>query len=185
PYGTDPSQGEPPPYRSGASQAEEGPYGAGVSQGEEPVPGTSPSSPYGGAPGAGPGYGAPAGGAAYTPPPGGAGRYPPDWRPPGQPGLGLATASLVLGVASPFLVFVCFIGVLTAILSIVFGCVALAKKVGKGRAIAGIVLSVLALLLFAGVAIWFWNVVQECAQLPGGLADRCFEARIPWMGSPS
>jgi hypothetical protein len=101
--------------------------------------------------------------------------------PPAAPGGGLATASLVLGVASPFLVFVCFTGVITAILSIVFGGVALGKGVGKGRAIAGIVISVLSLALFAIVALWFWNVVQECSRLPGDLADRCFEQRFPWM----
>ncbi|MFC7592281.1 DUF4190 domain-containing protein [Nonomuraea antimicrobica] len=84
-------------------------------------------------------------------------------------------------MASPFLVFVCFTGLITAILSIVFGWVALAKHAGKGRAIAGIVISVLSLILFAIVAIWFWNVVQECAHLPGQLADRCFEAKFPWM----
>ncbi|TMR16163.1 DUF4190 domain-containing protein [Nonomuraea turkmeniaca] len=84
-------------------------------------------------------------------------------------------------MASPFLVFVCFTGLITAILSIVFGCVALAKHAGKGRAIAGIVISILSLILFAIVAIWFWNVVQECAHLPGQLADRCFEERFPWM----
>ncbi|MEV5560336.1 hypothetical protein AB0L44_42415 [Nonomuraea wenchangensis] len=138
----------------------------------ESVPGTSPSSPYGGPPGYNPpSYGYP--GAPYQyggPPP-----------PPDRTGNGLATASLVLGVASPFLVFVCFTGVITAILSIVFGCVALARKAGKGRAVAGIVISVLSLILFAIVAVWFWNVVQDCAHLTGPAADRCFEERFPWM----
>ncbi|MCA2181104.1 DUF4190 domain-containing protein [Nonomuraea glycinis] len=155
-------------------------------QAQEPaVPGTSPSSPYGGPPGAGPVYGAPGGGAAYPPPPGSAGpsQYPPDWRPPGQPGNGLATASLVLGVASPFLVFVCFIGLLTAILSIVFGIVAIARQTGKGRAITGIAFSVLALIIFAALALWFYSVVQECGQLPNGLAERCLEQRIPWLAT--
>ncbi len=162
------SRFEEPP--SGPPGRQEGPpaapYGA---YGQEPpvIPGTTPSSPYGGPPGYGP------------PPPAGSpyGPYPQD-----RTGSGLATASLVLGVASPFLVFVCFTGLITAILSIVFGCVALAKRVGKGRAIAGIVISILSLILFAIVALWFWNVVQECAYLPGQLADRCFEERFPWMG---
>ncbi|MFG1709558.1 hypothetical protein ACFLIM_40880 [Nonomuraea sp. M3C6] len=146
------------------------PYPGAYPPDQEPsVPGTQPSSPYGGPPG-------------YGPPPGSP--YGPPYQPT-RPGNGLATASLVLGVASPFLVFVCFTGVITAILSIVFGCVALAKHVGKGRAIAGIVISVLSLILFAIVAIWFWNVVQECAQLPGQLADRCFEDKFPWMSGRS
>lgn len=148
------------------------------------MPGTSPSSPYGGPPGTGPVYGAPGGGAAQPPgryPPAEPGRYPPDWRPPSRPGTGLATASLVLGVASPFLVFVCFIGLLTSILSIVFGIVALVKRVGKGRAITGIAFSVLAIIIFTVASIWFWNIVQECGRLPEGLADACFEERIPWL----
>ncbi|MFI7707682.1 hypothetical protein [Nonomuraea sp. NPDC049480] len=142
------------------------PYGT-YAQEPPVVPGTTPSSPYGGPPG----YGAP----------------PPYPYPPYQQlqedktGSGLATASLVLGVASPFLVFVCFTGLITAILSIVFGCVALAKRAGKGRAIAGIVISVLSLVLFTIVALWFWNVVEDCAHLSGPEAERCFQERFPWM----
>lgn len=174
PYFSSPEGSAPPP----GGQAGAPPQGA-TSYGREQesnVPGTTPSSPYGGPPGYPP------------PPPPGApyGQYGPQYGDYGQyqqlrPGSGLATASLVLGVASPFLVFVCFTGLITAILSIVFGCVALAKRAGKGRAIAGIVISALSLILFAIVAMWFWNVVQECAHLPGQLADRCFQDRFPWM----
>ncbi|WP_090770901.1 DUF4190 domain-containing protein [Nonomuraea maritima] len=159
-----PGQGEGgggvPPY--GSAPRDEGPA----------VPGTTPSSPYGGAPGYPP---PPPPGSPYGGPGGGYG-------PPRQ-GSGLATASLVLGVASPFLVFVCFTGVITAILSIIFGCVALAKRVGRGRAIAGIVISALSLVLFAIVAIWFWNVVEACAHLPTPEADRCVQERLPWTES--
>ncbi|MGN9843864.1 DUF4190 domain-containing protein [Nonomuraea sp. H19] len=158
-----PSRYEQPTAQPGAA-AHEGPAPYGT-HGPPVVPGTTPSSPYGGPPG----YGPPPAGSPYGP-------YQQD-----RTGSGLATAALVLGVASPFLVFVCFIGVITAILSIVFGCVALAKRAGKGRAVAGIVISVLSLILFAILAIWFWSVVQECAQLPGQLADRCFQEKFPWM----
>ncbi|MEO3873805.1 hypothetical protein ABGB18_33760 [Nonomuraea sp. B12E4] len=176
--------GEPPRDQGppGEPPRDQGPPGGpprdqwvagGTPRDQEPtIPGTVPSSPYGGPPG----YGPPPG------PQGPYGPYGPAYR-PAAPGNGLATASLVLGVASPFLVFVCFTGLITAILSIVFGCVALAKHVGKSRAIAGIVISVLSLILFAIVAIWFWNVVQECGHLPGRLADRCFEDKFPWMAS--
>lgn len=168
------------PYAPGAPGAA-GPAGA---YGEPAPPGTSPSSPYGGPPGGGP-YGPMPGPGGYAPPP--AGGYPPSYQPSYQkapPGSGLATASLVLGVASPFLVFVCFAGVLTAILSIVFGGVALSRGVGKGRALAGIVISVLALILFTIVAMWFWSVVQDCGRLPGQLADQCFRSRFPWIDRP-
>ncbi|WP_433514931.1 hypothetical protein ACQP2T_04510 [Nonomuraea sp. CA-143628] len=188
-----PSYGEagPQPPSYGETGPQPPSYGEGQPPGPPPrtepipaVPGTSPSSPYGGPPGGGgPGYGPPPGG-AY--PPGGqyqqGGPYQPyQAGPPAPPGSGLATASLVLGVASPFLVFVCFTGLLTAILSIVFGCVALSKGVGRGRAIAGIAVSVFALIIFTVVAIWFWSVVQECGHLPGQLADQCFESKFPWM----
>ncbi|MFC5835761.1 DUF4190 domain-containing protein [Nonomuraea insulae] len=170
-----PAEGSAPPPGSQAGAPPQGATGYERDQ-ESNVPGTTPSSPYGGPPG----YPPPA-------PPGSPyGQYGPQYGDYGpyqqpRPGSGLATASLVLGVASPFLVFVCFTGLITAILSIVFGCVALAKRVGKGRAVAGIVISALSLVLFAIVAIWFWNVVQECAHLPGQLADRCFQDRFPWM----
>ncbi|MEV6039068.1 DUF4190 domain-containing protein [Nonomuraea sp. NPDC052116] len=152
----------PPPDQGPPAGGTPGGYAA-PPPGQEPtVPGTTPSSPYGGPPG----YGPPPYGVPYQ---------------QAQPGSGLATASLVLGVASPFLVFVCFTGLITAILSIVFGCVALAKRVGKGRAIAGIVISGLSLVLFAIVAIWFWHVVQECAHLPSPLVDKCVQDKFPWM----
>ncbi|MFG1690280.1 hypothetical protein ACGFNP_59740 [Nonomuraea sp. NPDC049269] len=172
--GAGPLYGEAPPP---GSPYEGGPRAYGEQRDIPPrtepipaVPGTSPSSPYGGPPGGG--------GPPYGPPPG----YGPyQTGQPIKPGSGLATASLVLGVASPFLVFVCFTGLLTAILSIVFGSVALSRGVGKGRAITGIAISVVALIIFAIVAIWFWNVVQECGHLPGQLADKCFEDKFPWM----
>ncbi|MEV1004259.1 hypothetical protein [Nonomuraea sp. NPDC050202] len=215
--GPEPWESTPPggiPVSGGGAQAQGGqagtqPEGGAPDQGhtvppahdQDPtVPGTSPSSPYGGPPGypppppPGAPYGSPAGQYGQYGQPGQYGQYgqpgqpgqPGQYGPYGQyeqsrPGSGLATASLVLGVASPFLVFVCFTGLITAILSIVFGWVALVKRAGKGRAIAGIVISVLSLILFAIVAIWFWNVVQECAHLPGQLADRCFEDKFPWM----
>ncbi|MEU8403209.1 hypothetical protein AB0C28_49220 [Nonomuraea sp. NPDC048892] len=168
-----PSQGPSGPPQGPPYGGQEGPsYQGGPPRDQDPtVPGTTPSSPYGGPPGYPPPPGSPYG---AQPSPYGGYQQPP-------PGSGLATASLVLGVASPFLVFVCFTGLITAILSIVFGCVALVRQVGRGRAIAGIVISILSLILFAIVAIWFWNVVQECAHLDGQLADRCFESKFPWM----
>ncbi|MDP4509597.1 DUF4190 domain-containing protein [Nonomuraea turcica] len=173
-----PSRPAPSRYEQGAQSGQPpvspyGQYAAGPPEQPPSVPGTIPSSPYGGPPG----YGPPPPGAPYGHP------GPPYPQPEQQDrtGQGLATAALVLGVASPFLVFVCFTGLITAILSIVFGCVALARHAGRGRAIAGIVISVLSLVLFSIVALWFWNVVQQCAYLPSDQVDRCFEERFPWM----
>ncbi|MGP3918765.1 DUF4190 domain-containing protein [Nonomuraea sp. 10N515B] len=172
-----PSRPAPSRYEQGAQSGQPpvspyGQYAAGSPEQPPSVPGTTPSSPYGGPPG----YGPPPPGAPY-------GHPGPPYPQPEQDrtGQGLATAALVLGVASPFLVFVCFTGLITAILSIVFGCVALARRAGRGRAIAGIVISVLSLVLFSIVALWFWNVVQQCAYLPSEQVDRCFEERFPWM----
>ncbi len=86
---------------------------------------------------------------AYPPPPGG-------WQPPKRGG-GLATAALVLGIVSLFLLVVCGIGVITAIVGLVLGILALVRGGGKGRAIAGIVLSALALLIAAAAWAWFAN----------------------------
>jgi hypothetical protein len=170
-------EGAPPggerPARPTPSRYEQQ-YGGYAASSEEPpiVPGTTPASPSGGPPGYGP---PPPAGPPYAQP---GAPYP---RPqPDRAGNGLATAALVLGVASPFLVFICFTGLITAILSIVFGCVALAKGVGKGRAVAGIVISILSLVLFAIVALWFWNVVQDCADPSGRLSERCLEEKFPW-----
>jgi len=86
----------------------------------------------------------------------------------------------VLGVASPFLVFVCLTGLITAVLSIVFGVVALVRKVGKGQAITGIVFSVVALLLSAVLVAWGLQLYEACGHLPPGRVDQCVSERIPW-----
>ncbi|WP_431902869.1 hypothetical protein [Nonomuraea sp. bgisy101] len=167
PYGGVPGS----PYGGGQGS---GPYGSGAQ-------GTTPEGTAPGAFETPPPYAAPAGGAVYAPPPGGAAPYQgAGWR-PAKPGNGLATASLVLGIASLFLLLVCFTGVITALVGLVLGVIALSKGGSKGRAWVGIGLSVLTLVLAVGAAIWVSNYFAECSGLPQQLAEQCVESKIPWL----
>ncbi|MEV4890260.1 DUF4190 domain-containing protein [Nonomuraea sp. NPDC055795] len=92
-------------------------------------------------------------------------------------------ASLVLGVASVFLLLVCFTGVLTAIIAIVLGAVALSKGGSKGMSWTGIGLGIATLVLavcgFFAIRAYF----SECANLPPQLSERCVQSKLPW-GTP-
>ncbi|MER7212355.1 DUF4190 domain-containing protein [Streptosporangium sp. NPDC000239] len=168
PYGQEyPGAGQERPYgqeRPGAGQ--EGPYGQHPGAGREGAYGQEqpyqpPLTPGGpGYPGAPPyqgGYQSP-----YQKPRGG----------------GLGTASLVLGIASIFLLVVCGLGVLTAIAGLVIGIVAFVKDSNRGRAVGGIVLSVLALIIAVVFLTWFYSTVGDCMDLPPGLQQRCVEERL-------
>lgn len=63
-----------------------------------------------------------------------------------EPKSGLAIASLVLGIIS-LILFCSFINIPLAILSIVFGAVALSRNTRKGMAIAGLVTSIISIVL--------------------------------------
>ncbi|MEO3813003.1 DUF4190 domain-containing protein [Sphaerisporangium sp. B11E5] len=135
-------------------------------QGQQPPP---YGQPYGGT--TPPSYGEPPyyGG----PPP--YGQYPPG----GQPSGGLGTASLVLGILSIVLLLVCGIGLLTAIAGLIVGFIALARRSNKGRAIVGLVLSGLTLLLGVLAFVWFLNTFQECLDAPTQAeAQSCVERKL-------
>ena len=73
---------------------------------------------------------------------------------PSQPGKGMGIASMVLGIIALIVTLVSccmpfgyFLASILGILSIVFGIIAIAKKSGKGMGIAGIICSVVGLLL--------------------------------------
>lgn len=73
---------------------------------------------------------------------------------PAQPGKGFGIASMVLGIIallvtllSCCLPFLLILSGLLGLLSIVFGIIAIAKKRGKGMGIAGLICSVVGLLL--------------------------------------
>ncbi|MFC6081089.1 hypothetical protein [Sphaerisporangium aureirubrum] len=150
-------------------------------QGEPP--GGTPS-PYGDQP---PPYGGPYGGEAprqsYGEPPyyGGPppyGQYQPGGQ-GGRSGGGLGTATLVLGILSVVLLLVCGIGLLTAIAGLVTGFIALARRSNKGRAIVGLVLSGLTILLGVLAFVWFVNTFQECFDQPTQAdAQICVERKL-------
>ncbi|MFC7647078.1 DUF4190 domain-containing protein [Streptosporangium lutulentum] len=166
----------------------EAPYGA-ASQGE----GARPGGPYGGpsqpAPMGDPAYPSypPQGGSPYQMPssPGGPmypGGMPYPAGPGGPPmrgqGGGLGTASLVLGIVSVLLLVACGIGLLTAVVGLILGIVAVVKHSNRGRAWAGIILSVLTMIIAAVFVGWLYNKVGDCVNLPTELQQRCIEDRF-------
>ncbi|MEV4097068.1 hypothetical protein [Streptosporangium saharense] len=176
--------------RPGTGQGQQG-YPAGQEypgQGQQGHPETGQGYPGTGQgyPGAGQEYPGAGQGQPYQAPltPGGPG-YP--GAPPYQGGYqspyqksggGLGTTALVLGIASIFLLVACGLGVLTAIAGLIIGLVALAKNSNRGRAIWGIVLSALALVLAVVFLTWFYSRVGDCMNLPQNLQQRCVEERL-------
>ncbi|MFF0572401.1 hypothetical protein [Streptosporangium saharense] len=174
-----PGEWEAPSYGQQAAhgqESQEGPYG----QGQQGYPGTGQGYPAGQEyPGAGQGqpYQAPLtpGGPGYP----GAPPYQGGYQSPYQKsGGGLGTTALVLGIASIFLLLACGLGVLTAIAGLIIGLVALAKNSNRGRAIWGIALSALALVLAVVFLTWFYSRVGDCMNLPQNLQQRCVEERL-------
>jgi hypothetical protein len=157
--GEQPGQGGEQPGQGGYRDRGAEGYGAGQ---EYQGGGYQGPGPYGGPPYPPQGY--PGGPAAYGTP---------------RPGGGLATASLVLGIVSLFLLFLCGLGVITAIIGIILGIIAVVRNVNKGRAWAGIILSVLAIILAAVAIGWFYTNFSECMNLPTQeLAQRCVESKL-------
>lgn len=93
-------------------------------------------------------------------------------------GGGLGTAALVLGIVSLFLLVVCGLGVLTAIVGLVLGIVAVVRNSNRGRAWVGIALSVLTLIIAVVLLSWIYSKVGDCANLPPELQQRCIEERF-------
>ncbi|WP_344932634.1 hypothetical protein [Sphaerisporangium flaviroseum] len=68
---------------------------------------------------------------------------------------------------------------LTAIAGLIVGFIAVAKNAHKGRAIIGIVLSALTLVLAVIGFTWFVNNFQECFNLPTqSEAQQCVERKL-------
>jgi hypothetical protein len=113
---------------------------------------------------------------------------PPGGRPYGpRGGGGLGTAALVLGICALVLLLVCGIGALVAVVGVIFAVVAIAKDSNRGRAIAGLVLSVLTLVLAVIFAVLLVNWYQsrdlgECfdpIKYPTAEdAQRCLEGKL-------
>jgi len=92
---------------------------------------------------------------------------PPPQAPPARPigGGGMATAALVLGILALLSSWTVIGGVLLGLLAVIFGIVGLRRAnggvaLGRGRAIAGIILGVLGILvagLLIAVGVSLWN----------------------------
>jgi hypothetical protein len=61
-----------------------------------------------------------------------------------QGGSGFGVAALVLGIVALLLCWIPYINIVCTILAFIFGIIGIVKKSGKGQAIAGLVLSILA-----------------------------------------
>ncbi|MEU9890768.1 DUF4190 domain-containing protein [Sphaerisporangium sp. NPDC051017] len=85
----------------------------------------------------------------------------------------------MLGIVSLFLLFICGLGVLTAIVGIILGVIATVRNANRGRAVVGIVLSGLTLVLAVVGFTWFFSTFQECFNLPTqSEAQQCVERKL-------
>jgi hypothetical protein len=85
---------------------------------------------------------------------------------------GMGTTSMVLGIVSlPMILMFAPVSLVTAILSIIFGCIAL-KTEGRRQGITGIICSVIALVLLVlfviGYVIFIYYIVSTVGTAPGG-----------------
>ncbi|GAA1023990.1 hypothetical protein Aple_093710 [Acrocarpospora pleiomorpha] len=78
----------------------------------------------------------------------------------------------MLGIASIILLFLCGIGMLTAIIGVIVGIVAIAKRSNKPRAIIGLVLSIATLVLGSILAAVLWSWVHNKG------IDECFDTAL-------
>ncbi|WP_157519178.1 DUF4190 domain-containing protein [Herbidospora mongoliensis] len=79
----------------------------------------------------------------------------------------LGTAALVLGIVAIVLLLVCGLGLLVAIAGVIVGIIAITKRSNKGRAVVGLILSILTLvigaIIIAVVVNWAnKNNIAEC-----------------------
>lgn len=87
------------------------------------------------------------------------------------PSIGLAVASLTLGIVAVFMSFL-VIGILAGLLGLVFGWIQLARRrVGRGIAIWGVVLSLLGMAAGGGFVGLYYQTYQKVKEMQGGGGD--------------
>ncbi|GAA0406020.1 hypothetical protein GCM10009530_67740 [Microbispora corallina] len=93
----------------------------------------------------------------------------------------------MLGVCAFVLLFVCGVGTLVAVVGAVLGAIAIARNSNRGRAVAGLVLSVLTLVLAVvlGVLIYNWYQSRNLGECLDPVryptkeaAQRCLEGKL-------
>lgn len=102
---------------------------------------------------------------------------------PPRRGTAAATTALVLGAASLLLLPICGIGVIVALAGLVVGVVALTRGAARGRALAGLALSVLALLIAVSFLAWLASTgvarcLDETLYPTRGDLEACLQERL-------
>jgi hypothetical protein len=102
--------------------------------------------------------------------------------PPGRQALG--TASVALGVVAVPLALLVGLGAVPAMIGLGLGIAAVARRGDRGRAVFGIVVCTMALVLALGVLAWFLSRAAKCgdtARYPDATARRqCIEREFPF-----
>lgn len=97
---------------------------------------------------------------------------------------GMGTASIVLGAVAVPLALLVGLGAVPAMIGLGVGIVGVTRHRDHGRAVMGIVVCTLALLLALGVLSWFLSRAAECgdvARYPDRTARRlCIEREFPF-----
>lgn len=100
--------------------------------------------------------------------------------PPRRRGMGVA--ALVLGVCAIPLAFLCGVGLLPGLAGLLLGVVATVRDQGRAQAIAGIVVSVLAMVIAGGVAYWMLSKAAKCGEYTDSAARKaCVEREFPMI----
>ncbi|MCW2603773.1 MAG: conserved rane protein of unknown function [Pseudonocardiales bacterium] len=149
---TQPPQGQPDPYGQNPN-----PYGQNPNPyGQNPYAQPQPPNPYGA-----PGYPQ---------------QYAPPYFPPTPARNGLATAAMVLGIISIPGALFSFFDLPIAIVGLILGIVALKKSkalhgIGHGAALAGVITSIIGLVLATIVSVYLVNRMQDCSTYEFGSTD--------------
>jgi hypothetical protein len=112
--------------------------------------------------------------------------YRPHVTPPPQR-QGMGTASVVLGVLAVPLALLVGLGAVPALIGLGLGIFGVVRHRDHGRAVVGVVVCAVALLLALGVLSWFLSRAAECgdvARYPDRAARRlCIEREFPFAGT--
>jgi hypothetical protein len=102
---------------------------------------------------------------------------------------GMGTTSLVLGVVAVPLALLVGLGAVPAMVGLVMGIAGVARQRDHGRAVFGIVVCAMALVLALGVLTWFLSRAAKCGdtdRYPDSAARRlCVEQEFPFARTNS
>jgi hypothetical protein len=97
---------------------------------------------------------------------------------------GMGTASIILGVVAVPLALLVGLGAVPAVVGLAMGIAGVTRQRDRGRAVFGIVVCTMALVLALGVLTWFLSRAAKCGDLaryPDSTARRqCVEQEFPF-----